>query len=388
MPIDLFTGQPGNGKTVQMIQRLLAEAKKAERPLFACGIDGLQPGLATVLHDARHWNDKDADGAYIVPDGSLVFVDEAWKWFGHLHDAGRQGTPPHVLALAEHRHRGLDFVWTAQQPNQLYPFVRGLIGSHTHVVRRYGTQFVDLYLWGELQEDVKSAGKRELAQKKTVTLDKSTFDQFKSAEVHTIKRRLPLKVLAFPAIIVAALVIAYVGYQKIKPDAITARLAGSEGQPAQAGGPASTGTNGKAPVQVQGFRTAAEYIERFTPMIPAIPWTAPAFASREVQSDPVVVCMASDAGETADGYRRGSCTCMTEQGTQYAMPDAQCRYIARRGTVYNPFKAPQRDKDSRLASTGAGQGPAETALPFGSVGGAAGTGSEPPAYGAMANIPY
>ncbi|WP_223903055.1 zonular occludens toxin domain-containing protein, partial [Lactobacillus laiwuensis] len=127
MPIELFTGQPGNGKTALMMERLVAEAKAANRPIFAVGIDGLDPGLATVLDDARHWNDKDAEGNYIVPNGSLIFVDEAWKWFGHLHDATRQQTPRHVLELAEHRHRGLDFVWTTQQPNQLYPFVRGLI---------------------------------------------------------------------------------------------------------------------------------------------------------------------------------------------------------------------------------------------------------------------
>ena len=125
------------------MRRLLKDAAKAERPIVAAGIDGLEPGLAMVLDDPRKWNDKDADGNYLVPDGSIIYVDEAWKWFGHLQDASRQATPPHVVALAEHRHRGLDFVWTTQMPNQLYPFVRGLIGAHTHCVRRFGTQFVD-----------------------------------------------------------------------------------------------------------------------------------------------------------------------------------------------------------------------------------------------------
>lgn len=100
MPIDLYTGQPGNGKTALMVERLIAEAKKAERPIFAAGIEGLKPGLAEVLDDPRGWNAKDSSGEFIVPNGSLIFVDEAWKWFGHLHDASRQATPKHVLDLA------------------------------------------------------------------------------------------------------------------------------------------------------------------------------------------------------------------------------------------------------------------------------------------------
>ena len=41
MPIEVYTGKPGNGKTAFMVKRLLAEAKKKDaRPLFAAGIDG------------------------------------------------------------------------------------------------------------------------------------------------------------------------------------------------------------------------------------------------------------------------------------------------------------------------------------------------------------
>jgi hypothetical protein len=128
-----------------MVERLSEEAEKGERPLFAAGVDGLQPGMAAELVDPREWNavkpgvagDCNCTAgppghAHVVPDGSLIFVDEAWKWFGHLHDASRQATPPHVLQLAEHRHRGIDFVWTTQGPNQLYPFVRPLIADHYH----------------------------------------------------------------------------------------------------------------------------------------------------------------------------------------------------------------------------------------------------------------
>src|SRR5690606_14116981 len=114
-----------------------------------------------------------------------------------------------VLDLAEHRHRGLDFVWTTQQPNQLYPFVRGLIGSHAHVVRRFGTKMIDVFKWGELNEDVKSSSKRDLAQRTTRLLPSQAFGAYKSAEVHTIKPRIPMKVLALPALALGAIIAGY-----------------------------------------------------------------------------------------------------------------------------------------------------------------------------------
>ncbi|QBG95950.1 hypothetical protein EYC55_11390 [Xanthomonas oryzae] len=57
MPIELYTVQPGNGKTALMMERLVEESKRAERPIFAALIDGLQDGLAAVLDDPRKWND-------------------------------------------------------------------------------------------------------------------------------------------------------------------------------------------------------------------------------------------------------------------------------------------------------------------------------------------
>lgn len=74
---------------------------------------------------------------------------------------------------------------------QLYPFARPLIADHFHCVRRYGTSLVDVYHWEELQDDVKSTTKRENARRTTRMLPGNVFGAYKSAEVHTIKRRIP-----------------------------------------------------------------------------------------------------------------------------------------------------------------------------------------------------
>lgn len=351
MPIELYTGQPGNGKTALMMERLLDEAKRSERPIFAAGIDGLQPGLATVLDDPRKWNDHDPDGdptcdchgdgqlhAHRIPDGSLIFVDEAWKWFGHLHDARSQATPKHVLDLAEHRHRGLDFVWTTQQPNQLYPFVRGLIGSHSHVVRRFGTKMIDVFRWGELNEEVKSSAKRDNAQRTTRLLPSGAFGSYKSAEVHTIKPRVPFKVLALPAMVVAAAIFVFFAYRILKPDAYAERLKGS-GTTAQAGVPASsTAAQGEQPRESR-FKNATDYARQHLPRFGTMPWTAPIFDDRQVTADPQLVCMSSLGGADAYGnHSEPSCTCLTEQGTRYELSQPECRTLARYGSVYNPYR--------------------------------------------------
>ncbi|KXU96090.1 filamentous phage Cf1c related protein [Stenotrophomonas sp. DDT-1] len=368
MPIELFTGQPGNGKTALMMERLVAEAKAANRPIFAIGIDGLDPGLATVLDDARHWNDKDAEGNYIVPNGSLIFVDEAWKWFGHLHDATRQQTPRHVLELAEHRHRGLDFVWTTQQPNQLYPFVRGLIGAHSHVVRRFGTKMLDVYRWGELNEEIKSLAKRDMAQRTTRLLPSQVFGQYKSAEVHTIKARIPLKVLALPLMALVGLGLAYWAYTLLRPSAVTgvADTKGTQSALADAA-PAHAGT-GSRKEDGPRWPSAAAYAKDHLPRISTMPWTAPVFDDRQARSDPQLVCMSSLEGLDAQGVRQeASCRCLTEQGTAYELSQPECRTLARNGPVYNPYRERSEDRRDQRFDAASQPRPAESVALTGSV---------------------
>ncbi|WJI17472.1 zonular occludens toxin domain-containing protein [Pseudoxanthomonas winnipegensis] len=342
MPIEIYTGKPGNGKTALMMERLVAEAKKAERPIFASGIDGLQPGLATVLDDPKRWNEKDADGNYVLPNGALWFVDEAWKWFGHLTDASRQVAPPHVMALAEHRHRGIDMVWTTQGPNQLYPFARPLIADHYHTVRRFGTSVIDVFHWEEMQEEVKSTAKREVAQRTTRTLPTSTFGTYKSAEVHTIKRRIPLKVMMLPLLLVVAIVCAWFAYSRLKPSAYAASLgAGRESAAASAaagsGSAAEVASKNERPQPK--WKSLSEYAADHLPRFASMPWTAPVYDSREVTADPMVYCMATGAGLDANGrHTEPGCGCRTEQGTVYEMTEPECRRVANNGMPYNPYR--------------------------------------------------
>lgn len=358
MPIKIYSGMPGNGKTALMMEELHADAAKAERPIFAAGIAGLSPGLATTLDDPRKWNeivpdvagdcdcDKGPPGhAHVVPTGAKVFVDEAWKWFGHLHDATRQATPAHVLALAEHRHRGIDFVWTIQMPNQVYPFSRGLIADHLHVVRRFGTKFIDVFAWPELNEDVKSAAKRENAQRTTRTLPTKVFNSYKSAEVHTIKAKLPLKVVLLPFLFVTGAVLLWYAYNSLRPENMAGTLTGATDAPP---GAAAAPIGAAAASERQRPMTTVEYAAAHLPRFATMPHTMPIFDDRAPVTDPILVCASTDGGYTDQGEYRGSeCQCQTEQGTRYDMSDGECRRVARWGQPYNPYRAPSRPVDDR-----------------------------------------
>ena len=359
MPIKSYSGKPGNGKTALMMERLIAESTKGERPIFQSGIDGITPGLAVEIKDPRTWNDLDPSGppectcdkapephCHVLRNGALWFVDEAWKWFGHLHDASRQATPLHVLALAEHRHRGIDMVWTFQGPNQIYPFARPLMDEHHHTVRRFGTPIIDVYKWEELQEDVKSTTRREAALRETRALPKAVFGMYKSADAHTIKARIPKRVLVLPLLVLGAGFAIWIAYSTLKPSAFASSL---NGEGPNAGLPASgrllktdSRDEEKPPI------TAAEYARKHLPRFAAMPWTAPIYDDREVTADPLLICMIAGAGEDANGERREeSCRCVTEQNTPYDIADGECRRLARQGPVYNPYRKPSRGAAAR-----------------------------------------
>lgn len=362
MPIELYTGKPGNAKTAFLVDRILAERDKDQpRYMVAIGINGLVDGLVDdVMDSAEGWaeiTDRTqgpcncpliggtmVDGKYPahthrIPPGALIFVDEAWKWFGHLQEARGQQTPRHALDLAEHRHMGVDFVWTSQGPNQIYPFVRNLIAEHTHHVRRFGTHFVDTWKWEELQDDVKSEGKRSAGLHAVKVIPKRTFGLYKSAQEHTIKRRIPWRVYALPGLVLVAIFLGWMAYNTLKPSAMAAG-AKPEGPESSLLDQAPMPLSRRGSSAEEQRLTPDEYAELHLPRFATMPHTMPAFDHREPVSDPQLYCMAGMPGELGAGSGREgvACHCITEQGTKYDIPEGHCMRVARWGTPYNPYR--------------------------------------------------
>lgn len=394
MPISLISGLPGAGKTLRMMEVMDAAVKRAERPIWAHGIAGLAPGLASNLEDPREWNaiipgrvgdctcpdgvaqalraegvreflllgrekipnpewlEQLAAGrphAHVVPDGSLIFVDEAWQQFGRRDDAANSPVPAYAQALAIHRHRGLDFVFTTQLPIQLYPFVRALIGDHTHIVRSgWFGRTSTMYEWGELVEDVKSSKQRANALATRWAFPKRLFGLYKSASLHTIKPSLPKRMWLLPvgAVVVAALW--YYGLRSTAEQGKASSVPLSE-QDAASGSPADASASRggkKAPKP----KTAEEWAVFLTPVLPGIPFTAPAFAERPIVAAPRNVCMI--AGDDFRDPGATVCRCKTEQGTTPpGISNALCRSLAMNG-YYDPTLAPPLPPQSAAFSGG------------------------------------
>lgn len=324
MPIHVITGQPGNGKTLRMMELLEAALNEKKRPVYVHGVEGVLPARANKLVDVRDWEKCE--------DGSIIFVDEAWMGFGHLQDARGAPTPIHVQALATHRHRGMDFVMTTQMVNQLYPFMRGLIGEHTHVSRKFGTSLCTLYTWGEVCEDTKSVAQREKSVSTAWIQPSRLFGAFNSATQHTIKRRIPWRILAIPACAFGALFVGYLGYKSLYGMKHTdqASVTKAESGVAAPANPGADGGKDRLPSTPEGWGKA------LTPTVAGLAYTAPLFAGTlHVQTYPRTICYL--AGHKFSDET--DCKCVSEQATPLDVSEGQCRAIAAHD-YYDPFRAP------------------------------------------------
>lgn len=396
MPIDALTGQPGAAKTLMLMQKLDEaiehnricvekgvpamvldiddqEVSYAVRPIYVAGVNGFKPGRATILRDPTKWNEIDPDGppvcrcpalhrevvnehgeiakeiiphAHKIPDGSLILVDEAWQWFGHMHDARNVPTPKHVLDLAIHRHRGLDFIWTFQAVRQIYPFAREVAGNHTYLERLFNLPISTVFAWGKWQDDVDSKTAQERSVKsRWVHPWRKYGSWYKSASVHTMKANIPRKFLLIPLAALFALAMGWVGIRSVfhKGDAKAATPAATT----ERGNAAPVAASSKAH-EDEGPRTAEQWQQALTPVVPGLPFTAPLYAGQDVTTHPQVFCAISGADYT--DLLSSRCSCLTEQGTKPGdISDGLCRSIALNG-YYDPFKPERRDEDAKPAT--------------------------------------
>ncbi|MEH0165563.1 zonular occludens toxin domain-containing protein [Roseateles microcysteis] len=304
MPITLITGLPGHGKTLYALARWKDSAIKEGRPVFHNSIRGLNiPG----------WQEWPAEDWEKLPAGAIMVIDECQKPFPVR---GRGEPPPHINNLATHRHLGLDFVVITQNPMLMDSFVRRLVDRHFHVVRKFGTHRATIH---EFPNGVKEnvASSRDGSIRHEWKYPKDVFDLYQSAELHTVKRRIPMRVwilLALP-VVLAALV--WFAYHRMKPENVQARM------DAQAGITAdqrqSMGGNNQRPAQRETL-TPVQYAQAHTPRVDGLPHTAPIYdeVTKPTQAPYPAACIAN----------KDKCRCYSQQGTALEMVEDLCRRIA------------------------------------------------------------
>lgn len=336
-----YTGQPGHGKTLHAIDRLL-EFKDKGRMVYACNIRQFDYANSGVLEMTP---DQFKDWPNFLPDGAVALVDEAYE-HGMLpkRPAGSK-VPHHVEQLAKHRHKGLDFIFVSQSPDkQCDQFVHDLIERHIHVRRRFGTKFVHLREFDRFEAKAEKATPLTIKRK---ALPKRPMGMYQSTEMDTTERKIPWYYIALPIMVALGVFMMYYSFgsmgRRLGGDAPPSAVSSNAGAAPAQHGASATGWAGAAPGDAM---TPAQYAAKFIPRVPSEPWSAPAYddSLQLPMEPPRLFCMSSREGLDGQGVQVDfSCTCMTEQGTAYVVDEATCRFVARRGQ-YEPYRNRREDR--------------------------------------------
>lgn len=301
----IVTGLPGNGKTLYTLHTVEQERKKSGRSVYYHGIpiDTAKLPEWLPLDDPKEW--------YKVPSGSIVVLDEAQKTF--VKRGNGAVVPEYVSALETLRHHGIELWLITQHPMLIDSHARKLIGDHRHLVRAFGAQAATIHRWNSVQEQCDKS--RADSEAQVWTYPAYVFGWYKSAEIHTIKRRLPRAfwlLVSVPLVLAACVWVMLKWYQSRLPQApVEKTLSGGV-----VNVPAA-----RIPARQEGAsrKTKVQYLEDHIARLPGLPHTAPVYdeVTRPAEAPYPAACVEF----------QGDCRCYTQQATRMAVPLDLCRSI-------------------------------------------------------------
>ena len=255
--IELITGTPGSGKTLYAISQIKAKAEKENRPVFYSGISEL----------TLSWSEIDPEKWFEAPANSIVVIDECQKVFRPRSFGGQ--VPQYVSELETHRHKGIDLVFITQHPMLVDSNIRRLVGRHFHVSRRFGMHRASIFEYESCKDQPLTKVDSATARHEW-SFPKEAFSYYKSAEVHTVKRRIPAK---FYVVVGAVLAIALASWMVTSrfSDRIQGKDQATLGLVSKTTSPGTNFTNAKAEASPYQY-----YIDR-APRIVGLQHTAPVY---------------------------------------------------------------------------------------------------------------
>lgn len=234
--IRLVTGNPGNAKTLFTLYDLIKQIEEHKK-------DGLNRKVYyyniefnpehELYEQVKDWIKVEAHDLTInlpslydnqhptIEQGSIILADECQD----LYPTRSKGeVPPFLKFFEKHRHTGCDFWLITQKPRQLDIHVRELTGEHYHFQRVLGRDASRVKFLNRLIDD-KSENSPEI-QTQVRKFPKQLFGLYKSAVLHTHKRKLPWKLtvgLPLIALFLAAMifVVYHILFSKHKTESAT-----------------------------------------------------------------------------------------------------------------------------------------------------------------------
>lgn len=332
--ISLITGLPGNGKTLFALWWIKQKAEKEGREVYYHNIKDLT--LPWHAFEAEKWMD--------LPKGAIIVMDECQFVFPKKPNGSK--LPDHYEQLATHRHHGFDIYLITQHPTLLDNFVRQLVGQHYHAVRKFGMARNTIYEWSSANPAPQNPSSQKSAVPMKWPFPKEVYGYYKSAEVHTVKRAIPVKIFLAIGFVVAVLVAGYWAlnrYQnrnekpKIEATADAARADVSPGNIQRA-------ATGARRDDFDPIADAKHYVQQQTPRVEGLAFTAPKYdeITQPVRAPIPAACV--QVG-TPHGEKAVTCKCYSQQGTPLDVPFNMCMGFARNGW-FQDFNAEKDRQDS------------------------------------------
>lgn len=202
MAVTFISGKPGHGKTLfalwhikryvanDLKSRQKTDPKAEARDVYYHGINGLTLPW-TEFADALKW--------YELPTGAIIVIDECQRHFPMMSNAAKR--PRAYTEIDTHRHKGHDVFLITQDPVNVDKRFTSMCDLHFHLARAFNSERATLYEFQAVEYVSGSKYKRVPdAIKKQWNYPKEVYSYYKSAEVHTYKKRIPLLRLVLIAI--------------------------------------------------------------------------------------------------------------------------------------------------------------------------------------------
>ena len=319
-PLTLITGLPGSGKSLFTLSTVADYAKREGRKVYYHGIPELTLEWE-ILDEPKNWHK--------LEKGSIIVIDESQSTFPP-RSAGSP-MPEHVSAANTLRHKGFNLVLITQHPMLIDNSIRKLVTRHYHVVRFYGFQKSTVHEFNQVRDNCDKSLKGSIANH--FIYPKEVFTWYKSADMHTIKKRIPARlilIIVLPLLGIAAVWFFFHSVAAIQTNADEqkAKLLGI--------GPATETTTTQAPSASQGgskAMTKEQWIVSQTPRIESFPASAPKYdeVTKPVYAPLPAACV---------DFKK-KCTCYTQQATKMLVEESVCKQIVANGYFIDFENKPQ-----------------------------------------------